>query len=54
VQIAPGVVLWDWSGRSASLIDSLSRLDFPRTGNVVAPDGAVGRRVAPPARRRRP
>lgn len=53
VQIAPGVVLWDWSGRSAALIDSLSRLDFPRTGISVAPDGAVGRRVVPPPRRRR-
>lgn len=53
VQIAPGVVLSDWSARSASLIDSLSRLDFPRTGIVVAPDGSVGRRpgTPPPTRR---
>lgn len=50
VQIAPGVVLWDWSARSAALIDSLSRLDFPQTGIIVAPDGTIGRRttLAPP------
>jgi hypothetical protein len=52
VQIAPGVVLWDWSGRAAGLIDSLSALDFPRTGISVAPDGAIGRRQVPPRRRR--
>lgn len=54
VQIAPGVVLWDWNARSAALIDSLSRLDFPETGILVAPDGTVGRRglAAPPARKR--
>jgi hypothetical protein len=46
VQISPGVVLWDDAGGSARLIDSLSRLDFPRTGISVAPDGAVGRRTA--------
>ncbi|MEO5567778.1 MAG: CapA family protein [Gemmatimonadaceae bacterium] len=53
IQIAPGVVLWDWNARSASLIDSLSRLDFPQTGILVAPDGTIGRRgvSAPPARR---
>lgn len=54
VQIAPGVVLWDWNARSASLIDSLSRLDFPSTGIVVAPDGTIGRRgvPTPPDRKR--
>ncbi|HET9424105.1 MAG TPA: CapA family protein [Gemmatimonadaceae bacterium] len=46
VQIAPGVVLWDWSGRSAAIIDSLSGLDFPGTGIAVAPEGTVGRRSA--------
>ena len=49
IQIAPGVVVADWSGGSATLIDSLSQLDFPRTGVAVAPDGTVGRRPAPPA-----
>lgn len=50
VQVAPGVVLWDWEGRSAAIIDSLSSLDFPRTGVTVSPDGRVGRRAgaAPP------
>ena len=49
IQIAPGVVVADWSGGSATLIDSLSQLDFPRTGVAVAPDGTVGRRPAPSA-----
>jgi len=48
IQIAPGVVLWDWSGRSAAIIDSLSRLDFPATGITVTPDGIVGRRPVGP------
>lgn len=52
VQIAPGVVLGDWSGRSGALIDSLSRLDFPRTGITVAPDGTIGRRPVPPQAKR--
>lgn len=43
IQVAPGVVLWDWSTRSAAIIDSLSRLDFPRTGTTVSPSGVVGR-----------
>jgi poly-gamma-glutamate capsule biosynthesis protein CapA/YwtB (metallophosphatase superfamily) len=46
VQISPGVVLWDDGAGSARLIDSLSRLDFPRTGISVTPDGVVGRRAA--------
>ena len=44
IQIAPGVVLSDWSGGSSRLIDSLSRLDFPRTGVTLAADGTIGRR----------
>jgi hypothetical protein len=44
IQIAPGVVLADESGGSAALIDSLSRLDFPRTGVAVGADGSIGRR----------
>jgi hypothetical protein len=47
VQIAPGVVVGDWNARAAKLIDSLSWLDFPRTGITVAPDGKVGRRIEP-------
>ena len=52
VQIAPGVVLWDWSGRAAAIIDSLSGLDFPVTGISVGRDGTVGPRAAPQARKR--
>jgi hypothetical protein len=54
VQIAPGVVLADWMQRSGSLVDSLSALDFPRTGIAVEVDGTIERRppaVAPKKRR---
>lgn len=44
VQIAPGVVIEDWYARASVLIDSLSRLDFPRTGVAVGPDGLISRR----------
>ena len=44
IQIAPGVVLIDPLGGSAALMDSLSRLDFPRTGIAVQRDGVVTRR----------
>jgi hypothetical protein len=54
IQIAPGVVLWDWSGRSAAIIDSLSRLDFPATGITVTPEGSVGRRAVGPVPVRKP
>ena len=54
VQIAPGVVLEDPSAGSARLIDSLSRLDFPKTGAELSADGSVGRRPAAPARSTRP
>jgi hypothetical protein len=54
IQIAPGVVLWDWSARSGSIIDSLSRLDFPGTGISVAPEGTVGRRSIDPLPVRKP
>jgi Bacterial capsule synthesis protein PGA_cap len=47
IQIAPGVVLSDWSAGSAALIDSLSGLDFPRTGVSVSADGSIGRRPQP-------
>lgn len=41
VQLAPGVVQPDASGRAALLVDSLGRLDFPRTGARVARDGTI-------------
>jgi Bacterial capsule synthesis protein PGA_cap len=47
IQIAPGVVLSDWSAGSAALIDSLSALDFPRTGVAVSSDGSMNRRPLP-------
>lgn len=47
IQISPGVVLSDWSARSAALIDSLSAIDFPQTGVVVTASGSIGRRPAP-------
>jgi hypothetical protein len=57
IQIAPGVVLPDWSAGSVALVDSLSKLDFPRTGVTVSPDGSIGRSKSPPApvrRKRKP
>jgi hypothetical protein len=44
VQLAPGIVRPDPTGRALRLIDSLSALDFPHTGVRVAPDGRVLRR----------
>lgn len=55
IQIAPGVVLWDWSARSAAIIDSLSLLDFKDAGVSIGADGTVTRRPAaasPPAIRK--
>jgi hypothetical protein len=43
-QLAPGVLRVDPLERAAHLVDSLSALDFPRTGVRVARGGAVGRR----------
>lgn len=43
LQHAPGRVSADRSRRALALIDSLSRLDFPRTGGHVAKDGRVTR-----------
>ena len=48
IQIAPGVVLVDPDAGSAALIDSLSRLDFPRTGVSISRDGLIGRRDSIP------
>jgi len=47
LQIAPGVVVIDQWGGSAALIDSLSRLDFPKSGIAVGREGIVGRRPNP-------
>jgi hypothetical protein len=44
LQAAPGVLRADPSERAAVIVDSLSALDFPRTGLRVFPGGAVGRR----------
>lgn len=41
MQIAPGLLLPDFSRRALTLIDSLSREDFPRTGVRVDPWGDV-------------
>jgi hypothetical protein len=49
VQLAAGVLEPDPARRALRIIDSLSRLDFPRTGIVVAPNGAITKR--PPPRR---
>ena len=46
VQRWPGHVARDKSHRAYVLVDSLSRLDFPRTGARVQADGAVVRRPA--------
>jgi hypothetical protein len=44
-QLAPGVVVPDDQRRAAALVDSLGRLDFPRSGARVGADG----RLAVPA-----
>lgn len=41
VQLSPGVVMRDDRGRALHLVDSLSRLDFPRTGVRVTRDGRL-------------
>jgi hypothetical protein len=43
VQLAPGVVRADSTHRAAWLVDSLSRLDFPRTGARVDSTGAIAK-----------
>ena len=47
VQRAPGVVALDVTRRANKLIDSLSALDFPRTGVTVQRSGAVVRSERP-------
>jgi hypothetical protein len=44
VQRAPGVLAADPDGRAAAIVDSLSALDFPRTGATVSKSGSLGRR----------
>jgi hypothetical protein len=44
VQVVPGVVRVDPTERAATIVDSLSALDFPRTGVRVLRGGAIGRR----------
>ena len=46
VQLAPGIVRADTSARAATLIDSLSGLDFPSSGVLVSIDGSLRRRTA--------
>jgi hypothetical protein len=43
----PGVLLPDSSNRAWRLVDSLSRLDFPRTGARVGPAGELEKRKRP-------
>ncbi len=47
LQRAPGRVSTDRSRRALTLIDSLSKLDFPRTGAHVLRDGRLVRRALP-------
>ena len=51
MQLSPGVLLPDSSSRAFTLIDSLSALDFPRTGARVDTEGKIGRRTSAGARR---
>jgi hypothetical protein len=56
VQLAPGVVMPDSTGRAAFLVDSLGRLDFPATGARVEADGQMLRsgEIKPQGRRSTP
>jgi len=47
MQVWPGVLLADSTKRAWRLIDSLSALDFPRTGATVDTTGAIGKRKRP-------
>lgn len=46
-QLSPGVLLPDSTNRAFVLIDSLSALDFPRTGVRIDGEGRIERRAAP-------
>ena len=50
VQRPPGIVAPDPTGRAAELVDSLSRLDFPRSRGVIE-RADEGWRIGPPRRR---
>jgi hypothetical protein len=51
----PGVLEADSTRRALTLVDSLSALDFPRTGATVDSTGLLGKRKPlPPKRRKRP
>jgi hypothetical protein len=45
MQLAPGVLVTDVTARATVLVDSLSALDFPRTGVLVGIDGVLRRRT---------
>ncbi|HKW10857.1 MAG TPA: CapA family protein, partial [Gemmatimonadaceae bacterium] len=45
MQLAPGVLVTDVTARATVLVDSLSALDFPRTGVLVGVDGVLRRRT---------
>jgi hypothetical protein len=47
MQLWPGVLMPDSTRRAATLVDSLSALDFPRTGATVDSSGALGKRKRP-------
>jgi hypothetical protein len=47
MQLWPGVLQPDSSHRAWTLVDSLSALDFPRTGATVDSTGALGKRKRP-------
>ena len=47
MQVWPGVIQSDSTRRAWTLIDSLSALDFPRTGATVDTTGALGKRKRP-------
>ena len=47
MQRYPGVLVADSTHRAWTLVDSLSKLDFPRTGATVDSTGAVQKRRRP-------
>ncbi|MEP6491382.1 MAG: CapA family protein [bacterium] len=47
MQLWPGVIRPDASHRAWTLVDSLSALDFPRTGATVDANGGLGKRKRP-------
>jgi hypothetical protein len=47
VQVWPGVIQADSTRRAWTLVDSLSALDFPRSGATVDTPGELGKRKRP-------